>query len=271
MMKRTDITQNGIYMKEPRGNNYQNYWILHNGIKKLVKPNTFKEDDFDIMEKLASDILKYLGIDCTNVELGVSDGKNCCIVETFETESESLYDIIVKWKNINTGTVYDDIDLCFEQMFSIFKHRFHNISNSNLEQIKKAYVRKILGDCIIDNFDRHLGNLGVLFNEIKREFRLAPSYDNAMAFKGYKIFKTHKCCIGGQSFKIDDVLFYIVQSYGDIVSDIIYKLNDLKEEKIEEMSSEYEIDLGKKEYIAKYIRAVSQIVEYDPCEERKVV
>lgn len=268
-MKRIDITEYDVYMKEPRGNGSQNYWILYDGRKSLVKTNVI-DDDIDAMEKLASDILKYLGIDCTNVELGTNDGKNCCIVDTFETESESLYDVIIDWKDMDTGSVYDDIDLCFEQMFYHFK-RLYNISNSELEQIKRAYIRMIFGDCLIGNFDRQLKNVGILFDENKRQFRLAPSYDNAMAFKGYNLFKVCKCCVGNQSFKIDDVLAYIVQNYSSIIGDIICELGALGEKDIEEIVSKYEIDPGKKQYIAKYIKAVNQIVEYESIPEEKIV
>ncbi len=268
-MKRRDITEFEVYMNEPRGNNNQNYWIL-DGNKKLIKTNSV-DSDLDVMEKLASDILKCLGIDCINVELGINGGRNCCIIETFETKSESLYDMIIDWKNVDTESASDDIDLCFEQMFFHFKHNLYNISNCELEQIKESYIRMIFGDCITGNFDRHLGNVGILFDEKKHQFRLAPSYDNAMSFKGYNLFKTYKCCIGKQSFKIDDVLAYLVQNYSNTISDIIYNLNILATKDIEEIVSNYEIDLGKKQYIIKYIRKVNQIAEYEANKEMKLV
>lgn len=258
-MKRKDVTNYPIYMKEPRGNNSENYWII-DGIKKLVKINII-DSDIDIMEKLASDILKYLGIDCINVELGIVGDKKCCIIDTFETESESLYDVIINWKDINTGATYEDIDLCFKQMFLNFKHRLYKVSHQELEEIKKSYIRMIFGDCILGNFDRHLGNVGILFDERTHRFRLAPAYDNAFAFKGYNLFKTHKCCIGKQNFKIQDVIPYIIQNYSDIVSDIIDSLNLLSEMAIEEILSNYDIDPGKKDYIINYIRAVNNLVQ----------
>lgn len=267
-MKRRDVTNHAVYMNEPRGNNSLNYWIL-DGIKKLIKINII-DSDIDIMEKLASDILTYLGIDCINVELGIVGGKNCCIIDTFETESESLYDIIFDWKDINTGLTYEDIDLCFEQMFFNFENRLYNILHSELEEIKKSYIRMILGDCILGNFDRHLGNVGILYDEQKRKFRLAPSYDNAMAFKGYNLFKTYNCCIGKQNFKIQDVITYIVQNYSNIIRDIIIKLDVLSREGIKEILSNYEIDLGKEEYIIKYIRVVNTIIQQEAIKENEV-
>ncbi|MDD3392626.1 MAG: hypothetical protein PHE54_03720 [Bacilli bacterium] len=260
-MNRIDITKYDVYMQEHRGSDNGKYWI-YDVIKKLVK--TYPSDcDYDIMEKLASDILNYLEIDCINVELGINNLKNCCIIDSFETESESLYDIVIEWKDIKKGSIYEEIGLCFEQMFFHFEHDLYKISFSDLAQIKKAYIRMILGDCIIGNFDRHLGNVGILFDEKREKFRLAPSYDNAMAFKGYKLFKIHKCCIGKQSFSVDKIITYIVHEYRDVVTDIAFKLDLLQQSDIEKIVSRYEIDLGKQEYIIKYIRIISQIINYE--------
>lgn len=273
-MKRKDVTNYKIYMKEPRGSSTKNYWII-DGIKKLIKTNFLDDTDLDIMEKLASDILKYLDIDCINVELGINDGKNCCIIDTFETKSESLYDVIIDWKDMDTGSNYNDIDLCFEQMFFHFKHKLYNISHSELGQIKKAYIRMILGDCILGNIDRRLGNVGILFDEENHQFRLAPSYDNARAFSGYnfcgeELFKTYYCIIGEQRFKSEDIATYIVQNYNDLISDITFKLEVLGQKDIEQMVTNYEIDSAKKQHIIEYIRAINTFIKQETIEEKKV-
>lgn len=98
-MERIDVTNLKILSSEPRGYNVK-YWV-NDGKKKLVKYNSLMSPDADIMEKLASEILKKLDVETIDVELGENnnqlllkvlklDSGDCAVIDTFLTDEADI-------------------------------------------------------------------------------------------------------------------------------------------------------------------------------------
>ena len=279
MPRRKDVSAFPIFMPEKRGSTNDIYWIFDQITKtsKLIKNNDVESiihKEQDVIEKLASDILKYLKIKCMNVELGTNNGKNCCILDNFLTEADSLYDIkgVFDFVEVNSGDIMDDIDNCFTQMFWNFADKQYEISNLELEEMRKDYVRIIFGDCILSNYDRHSGNVAVIYNEQEEWFRLAPSYDNANSFIGCDLPINYECRIGNQNFKMGSVLIYILQNHYEYIEDIVSQLDDLVAEDLFYIIGDYngEINPDKQQYIFDYISTINEIVQSELIQSKKM-
>ena len=272
-MERKDVTDLDIISIEPRGYNFK-YWVF-DGIKKIIKYNSPINPDADIMEMLAMNLLKLLKIDTINVtlgenkdanmlqKLGVDDG-NCAVIDTFLTDEA---DIVVnllynKWVKVKTNDVQKEISSCFYKMFTIFSNLM-NIRADDLENMKRSYIRMVFGDCLIDNEDRRLKNIEAIFNEKTFSYRLAPSFDNSLAFNAYNIgAKEGYCYIGNQAFAVNDLIKYIITHYYKDVEDIIDVLLNLEDIDIVRLLKDY-LDVLPKEkvvYIFEYLSDMKTLV-----------
>jgi len=278
MPHRIDISNYPVFLPEKRGSTDNNYWIFDQTkkIAKLIKNSNVDSiihRDQDVIEKLSSDILSYLKIKCMNVKLGYNNGKNCCILDNFLTEVDSLYDIkgVFEFVEVDSGDIMDDIDNCFTQMFWNFADKQYEISDIELEEMRKDYVRIVFGDCILSNYDRHTGNVAIIYNEREKWFRLAPSYDNANSFLGSDLLVKYECRIGNQSFKMGNVLTYILQNHYKYVEDIISSLDTLVAENLIFIIGKYkgEISPDKQQYIMNYVNTINEIVQSELIPSKK--
>lgn len=276
-MERIDVTNLKILSSEPRGYNVK-YWV-NDGKKKLVKYNSLMSPDADIMEKLASEILKNLDVETIDVQLGKNNNQlllkvlklnsgDCAVIDTFLTDEA---DIVVnllynKWVKINTNDIQKNISSCFYKMFNIFAG-LANISSEDLEQMKRSYIRMVFTDCLIDNEDRRLKNIEAIYNERTFSYRLAPSFDNALAFNAYRPDAEEQnmegmCYVGNQAFSTYEIITYIITHHYDYISDIIDKLNTLEDIDIVRFLKEYLECLpeDKVVYIFEYLRNIKEFV-----------
>ena len=259
-MQRIDISKLDFLRIEPRGKAVnEKFWVIDNGVKKLVKVSN--NSDQDIMEYLTSVILKKLNISCVDVQLGYDlyARHNCCLITNFLTdEADVSYDIL-EWIPIKDSTKEKELHLCFEQIFNKF-FSLSMISKDNGEQLKKQYIRILFGKCLTENIDAKLENIGLIFNEKTKQYRLPPSYDNGFSFNSFKSIGIPYCCVGYQYFEIPDIINYIIDNYFEFVDDIIVNLDNLIEE-LDNILINYEIKEEKKKYIIEYIKNMHEYIK----------
>lgn len=251
-MKRIDITNINSISDEPRGTN-EKYWIKYQNLNCLVKFNSDIYSDLDIMEALASDILNEIGIDAVKVKLATSNNNNCCLVASFlEQSSDILLDVDFNWVNRRDTDVFRNIKMSFGKVFGMF-YKLYNISEDNLNELIYQYITKTLGDIIIGNEDGKLRNTGIIFNENSKKYKLAPSFDNGLAFHSF-IYNTNDaiCHIGNQDFDNLDVLEYIINEYPDLANRIIDNFNNLDYLKIVNKYQSLLVN-GKYDFIISYL------------------
>lgn len=122
----------------------------------------------------------------------------------------------------------------------------------------------VFGDCIIDNEDRRLKNIEAIYNERRFCYRLAPSFDNALAFNAFNIGSNEGYCyIGNQEFPVYSIIDYIMQHHYPIVDDVVQNLDYLASQGIESILSEYnnEIAPEKSEFIYDYVKSTNEKVQ----------
>lgn len=268
-MERKDISNYTFIGEEPRGYN-KKYWVNQNG-NKIIKYNNKTVPDGDVMEYLSYLILKKLNISAVKVELGYNssedqlqqlgvDNPNCCIIDSFLTEQG---DVTIqlrnkKWVKSISNNEDKNIRNCFHKVFNIFSS-LDDVDDEQLEIMKKSYIRMILGDCILDNEDRPLKNIEAIYNEKNRYYRLAPSFDNGLAFNAYEIGSDEQYCyIGQQPFKVSSILEYIKKYFGSYVEDIIINLEKLLSGEIDIILRTVNDDLSeeKQEYIVNHLQNI---------------
>ena len=259
-MQRIDVSKLNFLKIEPRGKAiFEKFWVDDNGIKKLVKVS--ENNDQDIMEYLTCLILKKLNISCVDVELGIDglSGKNCCLITSFLTDEADVSYDIYECEVIRDKDEDKELDLCFKQVFSKYANLY---GFGDIEKLKKDYIRILLGKCLTDNLDSKLENIGLIFNEKTKQYRLPPSFDNGLSFNSFKSVGIPYCCVGNQYFEIPKIIDYIITNYFDYVEDILNSLNSLNNE-LNSILENLEIPLDKKRYIVNYLKNIEQYIRKD--------
>ncbi len=253
-MRRKDVEELEFLRVETRGRAvYDKFWVLDNGVKKLVKNSV--NSDQDLMEYISSIILKETNIDVVDVELGYDalSNRKCCLITSFLEEEEASYDIcdVVP---VRSKTEEEEIALCFGEVFSKFDNLF-KASRKNVEDLKRNYVRVLFGKCLTENSDSKLENIGLIFNEKSSIYKLPPSYDNGMSFGNYSSISDPHCCVANQYYKMEDVTTYILENFFEYVKDIPGKLDVFVETKLDDLlvGIEGQISDEKIEYIRNYL------------------
>lgn len=269
-MERIDVTNLPKISEEPRGHSVK-YWIDQES-PKIIKYNDPTCKDADVMESLSSTILHALNIPAISVELGYNqnqeyldqmniDDPKCCIIDSFLIRpGDTIHEIHPNWSRPNTKDEQKNISICFYKVFSMFDSLIGN-EPENAENMKINYVRQVFGDCIVDNEDRRLNNIGVIYNEQDFTYRLAPSFDNALAFnlgggEGY-------CYIGNQEFPVSSIIEYITRHYQPAICDIIQNLDNLVSSDLDSIISTYasEIPQDKLSYIYQTITETNELIQ----------
>lgn len=269
-MERIEVSNLDFIRIEPRGKGtFEKFWVNHDGYKKLVKING-SDSDQDVMEKISSVILKQLGVDAVDVDLGYDEcsKSNCCLVTSFLTdEADTSYDtyncIVIRRDN-----QLEELRLCFEQIFSLYAS-LALISSTNLEQLKIDFIRTIFGKCLIDNLDAKLENIGLIFNEKNNNYRIPPSYDNGLAFSSYKSVSIPHCCVGNQYFEIPLIIDFLLENYLDNIKDIVDNLDDVINS-LDRLISKYMLDNSKKQYVIEYMSEINKKIKQKLNKERKL-
>ena len=240
-MLRKDINSLQRIAKESRGFSPK-FWVF-DGIKKLIKYNTKLYHDGDLMEMLSSEILDILHIKHVNIELGFDNNQkrlqqinaanqNCSIIDTYMIEEGDIsFELIKNLPKTSSNSTKKQIR---NKLYGI-KKTFQDLPGNNSQtttQMFKDYLEIILGDCIIGNIDRTMKNIGIIYNEKHRKYRLAPSFDNALAFHSYTM-KSQKpyVCIGNQYYSADEVLKFIINNYSENVEEVLNHIPDLEKDK----------------------------------------
>lgn len=250
-MERIEVSNLDYVRNEPRGSGIAEKFWVNDGTLKLVK---LSSTDQDLMELLSYRILSTVGLPCVSVELcydSLSKKKGCLIGSFLTDEADVSYET-VEWQYVNSSDQNLELRKSFNQVFERYSN-LYGISLYELERLKRDYVRIIFGKCLIENFDSKLDNIGLIFNEKKKTYRLPPSFDNGCAFRSFESLVDPIIQVGNQIFNLDLVTRYIVENYMPYVEDIISALELLTEEKIASVLSDLDIDIKKKRYIMSYL------------------
>lgn len=234
-MNRIDITNKNFINYEPRGF-IKKYWVKSDK-KFLIKLNNELYPDQDIMEVLASNIHKILEMPTVNAYLiHDQNHNNGCMIESFLEEGEFLIELDSNIKFDFTDNVNYNISKCAFHVFAKLNSLI-NASEEDLEKMKCDYYKMIFADCLLNNEDRKLRNVGVIINEIDRSFRLTPLYDNGLIFNTYPAKREPVACVANEEFEVREVMDYLFLYAKDAIIDIASKflnsfegiLNEVKE------------------------------------------
>lgn len=260
-MQRIDVTELDFIRVEPRGKGViEKFWVNHNSLKKLVKING-KNCDQDIMEKISSLILKRLGVNVVDVDLGYDkySKSNCCLITSFLTDiADTFYDTYT-CDVISRDDKIEELRLCIKQIFDKYSS-LTLVGEDNLRQLKKDFIRIIFSKCLIDNLDSKLENIGLIFNEENLIYRIPPSFDNGLAFSNYKSLTSSYCCVGNQYFETSIVVDYLIANYWLDIEDIALNLNSLIND-LDDLISPYLLDSDKRKYIINYMNGINEQIK----------
>lgn len=185
---RKDISSWEVAHSEDRGVN-KKMWVTdpEKGKEALYKETQIKDNSestyADFAESIVSDLCKLLGVPCAEVDLAKRDGKNGCISYNF-CSSDDFEELIEMGSVIqNTRLRFQSksmvdpdtkesygIEMILEGLESI------SVSKSNFSDLRRAFLKDLLTDSLIDHYDRNPANLAVLRNI--STVKLSPKYDN---------------------------------------------------------------------------------------------
>lgn len=186
---RTDVSSWNATHSEERGVN-EKEWLenpeTHQGA--LYKETQIKDNGestyADYAESIVSDICNLLGIPCASIDLVVRDGKKGCISYNFCEANDDLIEIGTVIQNTRLGfqtksMVDTETKQCYCVEMILEGLKSISTSQTNYSQMRKALLKDILVDSIVDHYDRNPANLSVIVN--KDGAKLSPKYDNGTA------------------------------------------------------------------------------------------
>lgn len=186
---RKDISSWEVAHSEDRGVN-KKMWVTdpERGREALYKETQIKDNSestyADFAESIVSDLCKLLDVLCAEIDLVQRDGQNGCISYNF-CNSEDIYEELIEMGSViqNTRLRFQSksmvdpdtkesygIEMILEGLESIA------VSKSNFSDLRKAFLKDLLTDSLVDHYDRNPANLAVLRN--LKTVRLSPKYDN---------------------------------------------------------------------------------------------
>ena len=140
------------------------------------KPTELSYTNSCISEHIASSIFNMLGIEAQETILGTYNVKGTekivCACKDFTSSSKRLFDFcsikntVLDSDSNGSGTELDDI------MDAIDKQQY--ISPTVL---RSHFWNMFIADALLGNFDRHNGNWGFLYDELKNGAKIAPVFD----------------------------------------------------------------------------------------------
>ena len=124
-------------------------------------------------EHIASSIFHTLNIDTQETKLGMYKGKLVVACKDFCAPGEKIVNFaMIKNACIGSslsgyGTELSDV------LEAIEEQKMYDV-----QKVKEHFWRMFAADALLGNFDRHNGNWGVVINELTRQARISPVYDN---------------------------------------------------------------------------------------------
>ena len=155
----------------------QKAWIIENNKRVLVKGTYYPPNQEPINEWLASEICKRLNLYYCNYNIDVIANKIVSKCENFISKNEEIitaYDIFYSEKKDNNTNDYT--------------HYINILEKNGINNAKKSLNDMMLVDYIVMNFDRHLGNFGVIRNVETLEWeKVTPIFDTGESMQCNKI------------------------------------------------------------------------------------
>lgn len=254
--------------EETRGSKSK-YWSLVNDKSALIKINNYYKGkdtrSWNVSEKLYSEISKYLGFSCVNIDF-IQNENNLYGIASYDYKNNKMY-------NILSGD---------ELFFSVFHRMPKKSGDKEKKIIKEEYtysnILKILEhysvdinlvrdfnrimiiDALTGECDRHYENWGIyLYNS---EYKLLPAYDNSTCllhlYREEEKIERDKMCetklldyskksrckisVGGKIYSHFDFIDYLLNNSNEEQKECLIK--DIK--KLINLTDEYINDLVNK-------------------------
>lgn len=103
-----------------------------------------------------------------------------------------------------------------------------NISEENKKDIKEKYFQMIVFDLITGQKDRNSNNYGLLYNQVTKQMRFSPLFDNStIHLPG---IPENLCQINGFFMDKKQMMSVLLTHYGEYTSNIINSIVDNKDE-----------------------------------------
>ena len=182
---RRDVTNCPRVYSEDRGVNTKE-WIEVDNREALFKETQIKDNGettyADYAEGIVSDLCALLDIPCAEVELVERDGKLGCLSYSFcDKKKQELIDMGSIIQNVrirfNSKAMIDEetkevykIDMILEAIESVCS------SKREFAAARKALLKDILLDSLVDHYDRNPSNLSMIRD--RNGIYLSPKYDN---------------------------------------------------------------------------------------------
>ncbi|MCL1990533.1 MAG: HipA domain-containing protein [Defluviitaleaceae bacterium] len=149
-------------------------WIIKDSKRILMKGASplYKQEPFN--EKIASDIMKHLGINHVTYDLTKNQGEYFSLCETFIDENTELVPAL----NIVMHEPQEKDD-------TRLSHLLRGCVNLNMDpkHIKLQLDKMMVVDYLIGNYDRHWKNFGFIRDVNTLEFKdFSPIFDNGASF-----------------------------------------------------------------------------------------
>lgn len=127
-----------------------------------------------ITEFISSNIINVLGYNVQEVKLATYKEQECCKITLYKEDIESF-------KSLGTSTVggtTNKIDNSNNNLYTLLKiyDGIKYKSKISYEEFQKFIYQTFCLDLLVDNFDRHPGNLGII--RVKDKIQMALLYDN---------------------------------------------------------------------------------------------
>lgn len=176
--------ENGIIILEPKdylianiqsGGTREGRWhLLSNRTRVFIKNVCNPEEAYG--ELVAQQIARQMGIPYTEYDLVTLGGlTKIASINILETGEELLHgnDILPVKSNKDIGYICRSIERAL-------KSRYPNICAEKLQEIKEDFLKIVIFDKIIFNWDRNPGNWGLILSP-DGSVRMAPEFDNNKA------------------------------------------------------------------------------------------
>lgn len=142
-----------------------------------------------LSEYIGSNIYDILGIDVHKTELGIRNDKLVVVCKDFCKNIGDLRELRTIKNTYNKElnekletSLVSTSDSHLIDIEDILIHLDYNPILKNVPYVKERFWEQVIVDVLINNNDRNNGNWGVLYDERRDYYELAPVYDNGAAF-----------------------------------------------------------------------------------------
>lgn len=162
------------------GANGKKICVIYNGERYMLKFPALARNNPEmhysngcLNEHIASSIYRTLDIETQETILGLYNDKTVVACKDFCDSGERIVNFaMIKNACIDSSLSGYGTELS-EVLQSIEEQQLYAV-----EKIRQHFWRMFVADAFLGNFDRHNGNWGIIVNELTRDTRIAPVYDN---------------------------------------------------------------------------------------------